>query len=44
MTASMKIRVFWDVASFSLEWTDASEVRTASIIIHRPDDGGSRHL
>jgi hypothetical protein len=31
-TASMKFRVFWDVAPCSLFRTDVSEVRTASII------------
>jgi hypothetical protein len=46
--ASMKFRVFWDVApSSQVEETDISEVCTASIIraiIHRPDDRGSMDL
>jgi hypothetical protein len=31
-------RVVWD------ELTDVSEALSASIIIHRPDDGVSKHL
>jgi hypothetical protein len=43
--ASMKITAFWNVAPCSLaEVTDVLEVLAASIILHRPDDGGSKHL
>jgi hypothetical protein len=39
MVARMKMTVFWDLPSCSLEETDISEVLTASII--SPDDAGS---
>jgi hypothetical protein len=30
--------------AITLKLTDVSEERTASVVIHRPDDGGSAHL
>jgi hypothetical protein len=42
--ASMRMAVFWVAASCSLVDIGVSEVLSTSIITHRPDDGGSKHL
>jgi hypothetical protein len=45
MVLSIKMAAFWVVAPCSLvEVHQISEVLTASIITHRPDDGGSKDL